>query len=266
MEARKAKSCDTKAVFGTKEWAKFNINIMKGCLHDCKYCYAKSMALRYGTTNIESWKDETPNSRKIPKRYQKKDGTTMFPTTHDITPDNLDYCISFLSSYLLPGNEVLIVSKPHLECIKSICDSFPQYRDNILFRFTIGSTNSSILKFWEPGAPDFEERLSALVYAYEAGFKTSVSVEPMLDDKVDELIDHVLPYVNDAIWIGKPNDINGHGDPETLQRSRSLIASQPDDYIWNLYNRYHNNPQIKWKESIKKIIGLEIPTESGLDI
>ena len=42
-----------KQVFGTKEWAKYNENFISGCSHDCRYCYAKTMAMGYlGTIMI----------------------------------------------------------------------------------------------------------------------------------------------------------------------------------------------------------------------
>ena len=34
-----------KPVSGTKEWADRNENCLDGCSHDCKYCYAKAMAV-----------------------------------------------------------------------------------------------------------------------------------------------------------------------------------------------------------------------------
>jgi hypothetical protein len=63
----------------------------------------------------------------------------MFPATHDITPGNLAHSMAFLEGMLKQGNELLIVSKPHIECIRRICGSFDQYRQNILFWFTISS-------------------------------------------------------------------------------------------------------------------------------
>ena len=32
---------------GTQEWAASNVNIQDGCEHDCRYCYAKTMAIRF---------------------------------------------------------------------------------------------------------------------------------------------------------------------------------------------------------------------------
>ena len=81
------------------------------------------------------------------------------------------------------------MSKPHLDCIQAICQQFGDYREKILFRFTIGACDDTVLSFWEPGAPTYAERMASLQYAYEQGFQTSVSVEPMLDSaNIDQLI------------------------------------------------------------------------------
>ncbi len=261
-----------KEVFGTKEWAKYNENLISGCSHGCLYCYAKAIAMRFQRRTVETWWQEIIDEKKLIKRFSKKDGRFMFPTTHDITPDNLDFCMAFLGNILQPGNEVLVVSKPHLECIRSICETFHQYRKNILFRFTIGSADNQTLRFWDPYAPSFDERLESLIYTRKAGFQTSVSCEPMLDDEAYILIQAVIPYVTDAIWLGKGNQMiarlkmNGHGDVVTMQKARQLMESQSDEYIQALYARWKDTPQIKWKESVKKVVGIEIPFESGLDI
>ena len=196
----------------------------------------------------------------------------MFPTTHAITPAHLNECLLFLEHMLIPGNEVLVVTKPRLECIKPICERLVPFKNQILFRFTIGSTDSETLKFWEPNAPDFQERLASLQYAFQQGYKTSVSCEPMLDGNMDDLIRQTAPFVTDAIWLGKMNNLlyrlklNGETDPETTQKAKDLKTMQSDENIRELYSKYKDNPLIKWKESIKKVVGLKVSTESGLDV
>lgn len=48
----------SKLTSGTKEWADTNVNIYSGCKHDCKYCYSKRMAIRFGrkTSDNNGWK------------------------------------------------------------------------------------------------------------------------------------------------------------------------------------------------------------------
>jgi DNA repair photolyase len=188
----------------------------------------------------------------------------MFPSTHDITPVHLSECLTFLKNILSPGNEVLIVTKPHLECVKVICGELAGYRNKILFRFTIGSSDSNTMKFWESNAPDFAERLESLKYAFSEGYQTSVSCEPMLDNNVGDVINQVSPFVTDSIWLGKMNHLRsrlalyGENDPLTIQAAKDLIASQEDKNILQLYSQYNGNPQIEWKDSIKKVVGLDI--------
>jgi len=38
---------DSRSVLGTEEWADENENLINGCSHDCKYCYAKAIAIQY---------------------------------------------------------------------------------------------------------------------------------------------------------------------------------------------------------------------------
>lgn len=261
-----------KPVFGTTEWAASNVNYLKGCSNDCKYCYSKEMAIRFKRKTPETWKIEEVNWAAYNKIVKQREGYIMFPSTHDITPEHLDLAIDYLKRMLGNGNRVLIVSKPSYQCIKQICTTFKDYKDSILFRFTIGSTNNKTLKFWEPNAPDYAERKNALVYSFDMGFQTSLSCEPMLDNKIDKVIEDLSPYVTDAIWLGKMNfairrlRTNGHLDAENQAVAEQLLEWQNDDAIKKLYKKYKDNPQIKWKESIKKVVGLEVSTIKGKDM
>jgi DNA repair photolyase len=127
------------------------------------------------------------------------------------------------------------------------------------------------LKFWEPNAPNYEERKLSLIHAFNNGFNTSISCEPMLDNHIEELVDELSPYVTDSIWLGKMNfllrrlKMNGINDNSTLAKAHELIESQSDSNIIKLYHRLSSNRKIKWKESIKKVVNIEITTIKGLD-
>ncbi len=252
-----------KAATGTQEWAQENANIIDGCVHGCIYCYAREMADRFHRVKTEDWHKESVRTKRK-KSYPKLAGGYMFPTTHDISVKNLAECIIEIEKILKPGNEILIVTKPHLHCIKEICRRFPAYKDKILFRFSIGSVDDKVLKFWEPYAPKYAERLASLKWAYDQGYRTSVSCEPMLDDKIDKVIEDVLPHVTDSIWVGKANrlrlrlSVNGFDAAEYRSAAEQLIRWQSDDNIKKLYNRYKDNSKIKWKESIKLVVGLDM--------
>jgi hypothetical protein len=225
------------------------------------------MAIRYKRSTPATWKSEMVRQHDLYKKIKKYDHRIMYPSAHDIHPNHLEENMIFLNNILTAGNEVLIVSKPHLEVIKEICSRFVSYKNKILFRFSIGSADDNVLKFWEPNAPDFNERLDSLKWAFKEGFQTSISCEPMLDNHIEDVIDKVEPYVTETIWIGKINrllgktgrgrlDFNGHNDPNTLLKAHELIDWQSDDNIIALYEKYKNDPQIMWKESIKRIINI----------
>lgn len=259
-----------KPITGTREWAEHNENICAGCSHSCLYCYASAMAARFGRRKPGEWSVETINWRKVSKGYEKRSGRIMFPTTHDITPAILPHCLTVLRKVLAASNEVLIVSKPHRKCIVALCRELAPWRDQIMFRFTIGSTDDAVLQFWEPGAPGFKERAWCLAHAHARGYATSVSCEPMLDRNVEPVVNTCAPFVTDSIWIGKANKLlqrmrqNGC-TAEQLDRGRELASSQHDDAIRALYTRLQRRPVIRWKESIKKVVGLQLATAAGQD-
>lgn len=126
-----------KTPHGTQEWAASNVNIQDGCEHDCLYCYAKQMAIRFKRVTSGDWRAPHIRSAALGKGFSKRRGRIMFPTAHDITPDNIDASVLVLRRMLAAGNDVLIVSKPHAKCVRRICQDLITYRHQILFRFTI---------------------------------------------------------------------------------------------------------------------------------
>jgi DNA repair photolyase len=202
-----------------------------------------------------------------PEKYIPENDVVMFPSTHDIRPEHLERNMEFLQHILDKGNVVTIVSKPHLVCIKAICEKFEAYKDKLILRFTIGTANVKALKYFEPNAPSFEERLDCLKWAFQEGFSTSISCEPMLDNNIDAVLNEVFPYVNETIWIGKANEllerkngkkgrleINGHYDPITIKVAKRLIAWQSDENILQLYEKYKDDPKIWWKLEIRDVL------------
>ena len=191
---------------GTKEWAEFNVNFSKGCSNNCKYCYARRMAARFGWKVY--WEKMENKEEMASKGFTKREGVIMSPSSHDITETNVDLAIKVFQHILEVGNNLLIVSKPKESLIKMICESISEWKDQVLFRFTIGTLDDSVREYWEPGAPAIEERIKALEYAYSNGWKTSVSIEPYLDENVVELVKKIEPFITDTIWIGPMNKIH----------------------------------------------------------
>ena len=262
-------------ISGTKEWAASNENIQFGCPHQCRYCFSKAMSIRHKKIDIDKWHQPIIRQDKINKKFGKRKGTIMFPSTHDITPENIDIVIPFLRRMLEAGNKVLIVSKPWADCISELCIALEEFKSQIIFRFTIGSINDSVLSFWEPGAPNFLQRFMSLRLAHNLGFNTSVSCEPMLDGDTGKLLGRLYPYITDSIWFGKMNNlgriaINGHTDAKTKAEIEKIKTYQSDEntkkFHDNVVDYFGNDLKIKWKESIKEVVGLDLAKDKGLDI
>jgi hypothetical protein len=242
-------------------WAEQTVNIQRGCEHDCRYCYARAMAVRSGRCTASQWCEPVMYWPKINQVRRKRRGVLMFPSAHDITPSNISECLTVLGKLLAAGNQVLIVSKPHLACIEAICDELADYREQILFRFTIGSTIGPALDFWEPGAPSFGEREDALKYAHFKGFRTSVSCEPYLDSAVQHTYIRLNPYITESFWIGKLRRLAARVDMRAISAAQMakfvepLQQAQSDEAVRRLYELLNGNPLIKWKDSIRELIG-----------
>jgi len=260
-------------VSGTKEWSSSSENFQVGCEHGCLYCYARASMLRFGRIrDATDWGTPVLNQKKLRRKaFGFREGVVMIPTTHDLTPRNIDVAIPYICKLLKAGNKLLIVSKPHFDCVIKMGVAFEEYKNQILFRFTIGSTNDTVLKFFEPGAPSFQERFEALKWAHSHEFATSVSSEPYFDATIIDLVPMLAPYITDAHWLGllrKPElriDTRKWG-PKEWAMLESVKSVQDSESVHMLYNTFKDNDKVKWKDSIKKVIGLPAPEEAGLDI
>ena len=248
-----------KSVRGVGEWAGYSYNCGIGCSHGCRYCFSASFFVQVGfVASKDAFRNERPNRNRI-DIHQHVDQAVMFPSAHDITPTYLDTYCRTLANILDAGNRVLLVSKPHFECIEHICHEFRNYLQQMEFRFTIGSTDPELTSYWEPYAPLPEERMRSLAYATEQGYQTSVSMEPMLAGREDAIATfrELLPLTNGTIWIGMMNDMDKRfnlvteQDRQQLERIKSL---QSADEMLALYAELQHEPQVRWKDSILDLV------------
>lgn len=265
-----------KRISGFREWSVHSANMEIGCPHGCLYGFCGATAIRFGQATPENWTHPRPMKNPSWKKFTKKvEGRIAFPSTHDITPMNIDRYLVAAESILGAGNELLIVSKPHLECIDRLTKCLEPYKYQILFRFTIGSLRAEDLEYWEPGAPDKVERLESLKMAFYRGFKTSVSCEPLLTLSIGDVLNMVAvfrPFVTDSVWIGRANKLklrvafNRPGDGLARAKAEMLEDKWCDDNIRLLYGELKDDPIVKWKDSVKEIMGLPAQEKAGEDI
>ena len=251
-----------------QDWADKGINISRGCSNNCRYCYAREESVRrHGNTN-EEWPNEKLNEAMIEKGWRKSSKRLMFPSTHDITPGTYDACKKVLTKLLKAKNPVLVVSKPRPDLIEGLCDALEPYKKQVMFRFTISARNNDILSFWEPNAPSYEDRIDSLIIAYAKGFRTSVSIEPMLDPAdIQGLVEDLRDFTSDSMWIGPVKMIRKRvrNDSHVVEREiRKIEAGQTPKKLSRVYEMYKDDPLIKWKGHFRKVmlkIGVEVPEQ-----
>lgn len=256
---------------GTREWAVAEVSCSLGCPYGCRYCYARHDAItRQELVEGRDWQEV--KTAWNPSQFRKyHGGRVMFPAAHDMVAENLKDCLAAISLLLEHDNRLLLVSKPSLTSIRTLCQMLleKRAREKILFRFTITARDPAILAFWEPGAPSYAERLQSLIHCQRLGFATSVSVEPMLDGgDVVAMVEELLPHVSHSIWLGKMNKIKTRVACKTRKEQEELariLRQQEDSGIKKIYARLKDNPLIRWKESIKEVVGLPLASRPGLD-
>lgn len=238
---------------GTKEWADHNVNCIKGCFNNCRYCYAKMMAKRFRRCEEDTWKSMIINQNAVNKKYGKYKGRVMFPSTHDIIdkPEIKDACFVVIKKLLEAGNEVLITTKPQLSITKDIIERFYPFKEQFQFRFTITSLDNQLLSFWEPNAPTYEDRFESLKYSHEYEFKTSVSIEPFLDYIPQVLIRKLSPFVTESIWLGPMNYIPQNDIPGKDEHWYTEIRNRYDiRRLKSIYEDLKGFPLIRFKDSM----------------
>lgn len=251
---------DTKKT-GTREWSSHSYNCCAGCSNACVYCYARRIAVTRRGMKPEDWSTEMVLPAQVARAGKTfAGGTVMFPTTHDITIGNLDACIEVLWKLARDGgNKILVVSKPKRACIRAIISALPAHREQIEFRFSIGGLSEPIRAFWEPGAPSFAERIECLRLAHQAGWKTSVSCEPLLEPcHVGELVATVYPFASE-IWIGTMNKIRARTGwllAPTHPRIVELEQWQTATQVQYIAEQLAGYDKIRWKDSYRRILNL----------
>jgi len=218
------------------------------------------MAKRFGRCTEDSWKNMVVRREIVEKKFKKYNGRVMFPSSHDIVnvPEVKDACYIVLKKLLDAGNEVLVTMKPDLTVTKEIVTRFRTYKPKMQFRFTITSLNNTILSFWERNAPLFEERFESLTLAHSEGFKTSVSIEPFLDNEPQKLVRILAPYVTESIWLGPMNYIPRNKISEKEKPTYDLMRKNIEvNHLKEIYEELKDFPKIRFKDSMKIKLSLE---------
>ena len=167
------------------------------CSHDCSYCYMKK------------WGEQPPLHLDEKDLHTKLGRGNFIFVCHtcdlfakDVPAEWIERVLWQLRFYV--KNKYLLQSKNP----KRFLDFIGQYPNNILFGTTI-ETNRDIV---ESKAPSVPERAHALNELSALGYSTMVTIEPIFDFDLEELLDLVV-YATPE-WVNIGADSKGHKLPE----------------------------------------------------
>lgn len=167
------------------------------CKHDCSYCYMKKWPLP--PLHIDE--------RDLLKTNLGENNFIFVCHTidlfaSDVPAEWIERVLGQLRAY--PKNRYLLQSKNPNRFLRFI----GKYPDNVLFGTTI-ETNRDIVK---SKAPSCLERADALRELHNRGYETMVTVEPIFDFDLCELV--TLIITANPKWVNIGADSKGHNLPE----------------------------------------------------
>lgn len=199
------------------------------CKHDCSYCYMKK------------WPLPPLHIDERDLRTHLGEGNFIFVChTIDLFADDvpaywIDKVLERLRTY--PDNKYLLQSKNP----KRFLDFIGRYPHDILFGTTI-ETNRTI--YVESKAPPYIERAEALAELHKKGYETMVTIEPIFDFDLEELVNLVV-MANPA-WVNIGADSKGHNLPEPSKEK-----------VKQLINALQGKTNIKLKRNLERIYSNE---------
>ena len=178
------------------------------CKHDCSYCYMKRFPLN------EMHLDEKDLRIDLGTEQTVFVGYTIDLFADDVPVEWIEKVLAHLCRY--PDNRYLLQSKNPERFINFV----GQYPPDVFFGTTI-ETNRT--EYYESKAPVYSERAKWLGEMSAMGFETMVTIEPIFDFDVDELVE--LVKTANPKWVNIGADSKGHTLPEpSADKVRDLVG------------------------------------------
>jgi DNA repair photolyase len=165
----------------------------RGCFHNCAYCYAKDQLSTHGywnrpqpfpvnlaevrkvfytvfeTDRSNRWREVM--ERRVPLRIGSMSDSFMWlDTKYGVTKELLRILRFYKYPYIVFTRSDLVAHADYIELLdKELCS----------VQFSITGNNNAFVRKVEPGAPSYEKRLRALEKLNQAGFWTTVRINPL---------------------------------------------------------------------------------------
>ena len=165
----------------------------RGCVHDCAYCYAKAELTVHGM-----WNNPIPvpaNLNEIRKAFYTAFETEKKGKWADLLRQRIPLRIGSMSDSFMWMDQKYKITQELLKILRYYnypyvvftrsdliaTDDYMSLLDPKLcsIQFSISSVNEAMIRKMEPGAPSAARRLKALQKLSEAGFWTTVRINPL---------------------------------------------------------------------------------------
>jgi len=190
-----------------REYSPLAANLYKGCSHACVYCYAPKATF----TAREAFLRPAPRANVInllgkdAESRKTKSPVLLCFTCDPYQPLNNIFGLARNAIETLneAGFPVHVLTKGGMRAQRDF-DLLKKNAENA-FASTLTCLDEAESARWEPGAAAPQDRIAAIKTAHEAGIKTWVSFEPVLNPEwVYQLLERTRPYV-DLYKVGKLN-------------------------------------------------------------
>jgi DNA repair photolyase len=192
-----------------REFAPLAANLYEGCGHGCLYCYVPKIFFK----NVEAFA-RNPKPRENVLKWLEADARkfagderqVLFSFTSDpYQPVNDKHKLTREAIRILNSYDIglIILTKGGLRPVKDF-DLLAKSPKNS-FAITLTNDNPEASRYWEPGAALPKERIAGLKAAHDAGIKTWVSLEPVVDPIQSLNLIKMTAEVADFYKVGKLN-------------------------------------------------------------
>lgn len=172
-----------------------SINVTRGCLHSCVYCYARGFtdAPPKGEVHLyvnlpEKLEAELGRKRRLPEWITFSTASDAFQQTEEVL--NITY--RTMKILLERGIGISILTKGFIPT--EIIGLFRKYPDRVKARIGIVSLNEDYRRLFEPLTASPKKRLLNIRNLIDAGIETSVRIDPIIPGITDSEgeIEHLI--------------------------------------------------------------------------
>lgn len=220
--------------------ADYSLNPYRGCYHACNYCYSP-----FVINEDRRWGSFVDVRRNIPKvlarelNKKEKGIVRLGSVTDPYQKVEEGYELTRLCLKQLKKNDIPVIIQTKSGLVTRDIDLLSEMDCDV--GLTITSLDPEFRKKFEPNAPSYEERLSALEKLVESGIDAWVFIGPLLPYKNDdieslkELADILHGIGIDEIYLDKLNMRKGLWpklekilDDDVLKRYEQIYLKEED--------------------------------------